>query len=108
MRFNAAHLSVTLGKPKHTTMERDKSNYLRNQDEDDSQTWPDSDSAEMHATSKQTDEHYVGANKDVAGNDMTYEERDLFRHHQAFGNKKYESFKNHSSADDQPMTDTGA
>lgn len=89
-------------------MERDKSNYLRNHDEDDSQHWPDSDAAERHATERQPDEPYTGANKDVSGNDLTEEERDRVRHHQAFGNKHYESFKNHSSADDQPMTDTGA
>lgn len=29
------------------------------------------------------------------------------RRHQNFGNRKYESYRNHSSADDQPMTDTG-
>jgi len=89
-------------------MERDRSNNLRNHDEDNSPHWPDSDSAERHLTSSQTEEPYIGANKDVAGNDMTDEERDRVRHHQAFGNKKYESFRNHSSADDQPMTDTGA
>lgn len=89
-------------------MERDKSNHLRNYDEDGAQHWPDSDSAERHATSAKQEEPYVGANKDVSGNDLTDEERERVRHHQAFGNRKYESFKNHSSADDQPMTDTGA
>jgi hypothetical protein len=89
-----------------TIMERDKQNNLRNRD--DSERWPDSDAAENHATSKQNDSHYTGINKDVSGNDMTEENRDEVRHHQAFGNKHYESFKNHSSADDQPMTDTGA
>ena len=88
-------------------MERDKSNELRNHDEDNSPQWPDSDSAERHTISGQK-EPYVGTNKDVAGNDLTDEERDRVRHHQAFGNKKYEGFSNHSSADDQPMTDTGA
>ena len=88
-------------------MEREKNTNLRNFDEDEFNQWPDSDSAERHATSLQK-ETYVGANKDVSGNDMTDEERDRVRHHQAFGNKRYESFKNHSSADDQPMTDTGA
>ena len=87
-------------------MERDKSNH-RDYDEDGSQHWPDSDSAERHATS-QYQEPYIAANKDVAGNDKTEEERERVRHHQAFGNRKYESFRNHSSADDQPMTDTGA
>lgn len=36
------------------------------------------------------------------------EETDRVRHHQAHGIRHYESFKNRSSADDQPMTDTGA
>lgn len=89
-------------------MERDKNTRLRNYDEDDERNWPDSDSAERHATSARKDEPYIGANKDVSGNDMAEEERDRVRHHQAFGNKHYESHKNHSSADDQPMTDTGA
>ena len=29
------------------------------------------------------------------------------RFHQEHGNRKYKMFSNHSSADDQPMTDTG-
>lgn len=29
------------------------------------------------------------------------------KHHQQHGNRKYQMFKNHSSADDQPRTDTG-
>lgn len=87
-------------------MERNKNTHLRNYDEDDAQHWPDSDSADRNNSAK--NEPYVGVNKDVSGNDLTEEERDRVRHHQAFGNKHYEGFKNHSSADDQPITDTGA
>jgi hypothetical protein len=84
-------------------MERDTNNNLRGRD--DSERWENSDDAENHATAKHRDS---GINKDVSGNDLTEEHRDEIRHHQAFGNKHYESHKNHSSADDQPMTDTGA
>ncbi len=84
-------------------MEKDK-NDLRNRE--DSQRWPDSDAAERHAASEAEEAH--GINKDVSGNDLTEENRDETRHHQAFGNRHYEGFKNHSSADDQPTTDTGA
>ena len=50
----------------------------------------------------------VGAtDRDVSGNDITEEGRDERRHHQQFGNRKYESYKNHSSSDDQPRTNTG-
>lgn len=50
----------------------------------------------------------VGAtDRDVSGNDITEEGRDERRHHQQFGNRKYESYKNHASADDQPRTNTG-
>jgi hypothetical protein len=87
-------------------MERDKDNGIGNRD--DSERWPDSDAAERHATSEHKEEHYTGINKDVAGNDLEEEQRDQVRHHEAFGNRHYESHKNHSSADDQPMTDTGA
>jgi hypothetical protein len=45
--------------------------------------------------------------KDVSGNDIADQGREERRHHQEFGNRKYESNKNHSSAGDQPMTDTG-
>ena len=86
-------------------MERDKNDNFR--DRDDSERWEDSDAADRHMASKFKNESVV-KNEDVSGNDLTEEERDRVRHHQAFGNKHYESFKNHSSADDQPMTDTGA
>lgn len=52
--------------------------------------------------------HIGAADRDVSGNDITEEGRDERRHHQQFGNRKYESYKNHSSADDQPMNDSGA
>lgn len=48
------------------------------------------------------------ANDDIAGRDKREEELDRVRHHQAHGIRHYESYRNHSSADDQPMTDTGA
>lgn len=88
-------------------MERDRNSRLRDYDEDGVERWPDSDAAERNAAERQN-EPYVGVNKDVSGNELTEEERDRVRHHQAFGNKHYESSRNHSSADDQPMTDTGA
>jgi|GEM_PF-1644241 len=50
----------------------------------------------------------IGAtDRDVSGNDITEQGRDERRHHQQFGNRKYESNKNHASADDQPRTNTG-
>lgn len=51
----------------------------------------------------------IGAStRDTSGHDMAEENRDERRHHQDFGNRKYEAFRNHSSADDQPVVDTGA
>jgi len=59
--------------------------------------------------SEETTESHIGAiDRDVSGNDIVEEGRDERRHHQQFGNRKYESYKNHSSADDQPMNDSGA
>lgn len=55
----------------------------------------------------QNEEPYIGADKDVSGNDIRVEGREERQHHQAHGNRKYESNKNHSSADDQPTTNTG-
>lgn len=52
-------------------------------------------------------EDYIGINKDVSGNDRTDESREERKFHQSHGNRKYESYSNHSSADDQPMTNTG-
>lgn len=55
-----------------------------------------------------SEETSIGAtDRDVSGNDITEEGRDERRHHQQFGNRKYESYKNHSSADDQPRTNSG-
>lgn len=89
-------------------MDREKSSDLRNHEEDNTPIWADSDSAERHFTSKSEKDDYIGSNKDVSGNDKTDHERDRVRHHEAHGNRRYESFRNHSSADDQPTTDTGA
>ncbi len=47
------------------------------------------------------------ADRDVSGNDMAEEGRQDRKHHQQFGNRKYESNTNHSSADDQPRVNTG-
>jgi len=82
-------------------MERDRISGSRHREDD---RWPDSDAAERHVTSQEN----ARINEDVSGNDLEEEERDRVTHHQTFGNRHYESFKNHSSADDQPMTDTGA
>lgn len=50
----------------------------------------------------------IGAtDRDVSGNDITEEGRDERAHHQQFGNRKDEAYKKHSSADDQPRTNTG-
>ena len=48
------------------------------------------------------------ASKDRTINDRREGDSDKNPHHQAHGIRNYESFTNHSSADDQPMTDTGA
>lgn len=59
--------------------------------------------------SEEIPETKIGApDRDYSGNDIVEEGRDERRHHQQFGNRKYESYKNHSSADDQPMNDSGA
>jgi len=46
--------------------------------------------------------------RDVSGKDMVEENRSARHHGQEYGNRKYESYRNHSSADDQPMNDSGA
>lgn len=48
------------------------------------------------------------ASEESSTEERREEESDRIRHHQAHGIRHYESFKNRSSADDQPMTDTGA
>jgi len=50
----------------------------------------------------------LGINKTVTGEDRSELGRQERRHHEEHGNRKYKSFSNHSSADDQPATDTGA
>lgn len=59
---------------------------------------------EKHNEQEEHDET-LHANRDVSGNDMTEENQDN-KHHQQFGSRRYESHSNHSSNDDQPMTDT--
>ena len=44
--------------------------------------------------------------KNVSGKDITDEAMEDRRHHQSYGNRKYESYRNHSSADDQPHVNT--
>ncbi len=53
------------------------------------------------------EEPYLGADKDVSGNDLVDEAREERHFHQSHGNRKYQSYTNHSSADDQPTTNTG-
>jgi hypothetical protein len=74
-------------------MEANK-NGVQNQDDNRSQN-------------NENKEPYIGADKEVDGKDITVEGREERRHHQEFGNRKYESNTNHSSADDQPTTNTG-
>jgi hypothetical protein len=83
-------------------MERNNRNEWR--DRDDAQHLNDKSAQDA------SDENEIlsNANEDVGGNDLREEENDRVRHHQAHGIRHYESFRNHSSADDQPMTDTGA
>ena len=83
-------------------MEKDRNHDSAHRGKD---KWPDSDAAERDAMSK---DPYLGVNKDVSGNDEEEAQRDNITHHQQFGNRHYKAFSNHSSADDQPMTDTGA
>lgn len=42
-----------------------------------------------------------------ASQERIEENEEQRRFHQEHGNRKYRMFSNHSSADDQPMTDTG-
>jgi len=46
-----------------------------------------------------------GADQQTSGDDITSEGVDQ-KHHQQHGNRKYESYTNHSSADDQPQNTT--
>lgn len=65
------------------------------------------DERDRRPTGNENEEPYVGADKDVSGNDIREEGREERRFHQGHGNRKYESHSNHSSADDQPTTNTG-
>lgn len=62
---------------------------------------------ERREGTEETD-HVGSSNRDVSGHDMAEEHNEDRKHHQQFGNRKYESYRNHSAADDQPMVDTGA
>ncbi|MGK4568240.1 hypothetical protein [Flavobacterium sp. 3HN19-14] len=52
-------------------------------------------------------ESLSGINEDYSGDNIPEEHREARHHHQEHGNRKYEAFRNHSSADDQPQTNTG-
>lgn len=49
---------------------------------------------------------FTGINQDVSGNDRTQEEKAERKIHD-HGRTKYKSHSNHSSADNQPKTNTG-
>ena len=51
-------------------------------------------------------ESLSGINEDQSGNNIPEENREGRRHHEEHGNRKYKIFSNHSSADDQPLTNT--
>jgi hypothetical protein len=58
-------------------------------------------------------EHYdairerdLNIDKNASGKDILEEGREARHHHQEHGNRKYESYRNHSSADDQPQVNT--
>jgi len=55
-----------------------------------------------------TEETDLGFDRDVSGNDIVEKGMQERRHQQQFGNSNYKSYSNHSSADDQPMNDSGA
>ncbi|HLN94988.1 MULTISPECIES: hypothetical protein [unclassified Flavobacterium] len=61
------------------------------------------DTSSTHRDEELTNEKIVHE----ASEDAIETHEDDRRRHQSFGNRKYESFSNHSSADDQPTTDTG-
>jgi len=54
-----------------------------------------------------TEETNSGINKDVSGNDRYEEGKEARRHHEEHGIKRYKMYQNHSSADDQPRTNSG-
>lgn len=81
-------------------METNNNNGQRDRDDSQSQYRDHRDGSEEVS-------HIGATDRDVSGNDITEENRDERRHHQQFGNRKYESNKNHSSADDQPRVNTG-
>ena len=54
-----------------------------------------------------TKKDLTGINENVSGDNRTDENRADRRHHEQHGNRKYKMHSNHSSADDQPTTNTG-
>lgn len=69
--------------------------------------WRHREDGRNHSNESDNKEDYLGADKDVSGNDIVEEGREERRFHQGHGNRKYEPYTNHSSADDQPTTNTG-
>lgn len=55
------------------------------------------------SSSQEIENADLNIDKTVSGKDITEEGRESRRHHQEYGNRKYESHTNHSSADDQPQ-----
>lgn len=60
----------------------------------------------MHEEKQDMKDVDLHIDRNVSGEDITEEGADARRHHQAHGNRRYESYRNHSSADDQPHVDT--
>ena len=66
--------------------------------------WNQDDS---HRQSKKTeDDADLHIDKNASGKDIGEEGRESRHHQQEHGNRKYESYTNHSSADDQPQVNT--
>ena len=55
-----------------------------------------------------TEETELGIDRDVSGNNIVEKGIEKRRYNQQYGNRKYKSYTNHSSADDQPKNDSGA
>ena len=50
----------------------------------------------------------LGIDHDVSGNNIVEKGIERRRYNQQYGNRKYKSYTNHSSANDQPRNDSGA
>lgn len=72
------------------------------------ETGGSANSGQQHAESRHRDGEMT--NEEIvrkASEEHIQEKEEDRRFHQEHGNRKYRMFTNHSSADDQPMTDTG-